>query len=66
MVWDSHLRRIHFRIVGKNHDIVRLSVDGITTNFLVKRGFLEDFLAGRLVEAYALEASDSDEWKSRK
>lgn len=63
---DNHRRRISFRVVGKNHDIIRVSVQGLPVNFLIKRGFLDDLLAGRLMEAYALEASDSEEWRSKK
>ena len=54
-----------FVVVGKNHDLVRVTVDGISENFLIKLGFLKDFVAGLIPEVYALQASDSEEWKSR-
>lgn len=58
-------RRVTFKIVGRDHGIVRVTVDGIDANFLIKLGFLQDLISGRIVEAYALEASDSDAWRSR-
>lgn len=41
-------------------------MEGLTVNFLVKRNFIEDLLAGRIMEAYALEASDSEQWRSKR
>ncbi len=63
---EGSRRRVTFKIVGKGHDIVRVTVDGIDANFLVKLNFLQDLISGLIVEAYALEASDSERWTTMK
>ena len=60
-------RRVFFRMVGKDRDIVKVICElDATVTFLIKKEWFEKLFRGEIDPVYATEAPDTKEWENRR